>query len=104
LAEDSEIHYVLVEYIIRTDCELIAPVDIYPAQDGRDAFAILQNNLLNYLQIEASTGAEREALIKNDYDNNEAFFDLIIVDYKMPVLDGLELISKSRQLYENKGK
>ena len=41
LAEDSEIHYVLIDYIIRNDCKLIAPVEIYAAQDGREAFAIL---------------------------------------------------------------
>lgn len=57
-----------------------------------DYFAIVQR---------ASNGQEAFEIFTNYKTNNQKFFDIVITDYEMPLLNGIELIRKIKKTNKN---
>jgi putative two-component system response regulator len=94
--------YENVVYVIEKTLQLEANKQktILIVDDSMTYRYYLKHNLKmhNFVIIEASDGAE--ALRKLKHENGD--IDLVIVDYYMPIMDGLEFTRKARKLYTKK--
>jgi len=76
---------VVLEYVLKHDLNLGDNLDLTVCDNGRSALSNLHENVMAHVF------------------NNEKLFDLIILDYKMPYLDGTAVLSQIRLVYEDKG-
>jgi CheY-like chemotaxis protein len=67
LAEDNPTHRVLMDFILKNELNV---ADVEYARDGQEAHKILKNKL----------------------DQESRQFDWVILDYSMPIIDGITVV------------
>lgn len=68
-------------------------------QNGKEAIAILEQNKKNLVLVSETNSCLSSTIAHSDFANTE--FDLLLLDYRLPDIDGLNLIAEIRALNLN---
>lgn len=76
IAEDTYVHMALLGYILSSEIPA-EHLDVRLTNDGGEAFKTVMERIIKYLSL--------------DDRNSTVLFDLLILDFSMPIMDGLKV-------------